>query len=207
MTIAPALLSVLLALGGGSGLRVTWLAPSIPMLAILALAHFEDRLTDGVLRKLSALGLVLAIVIPLAYAAVVPWLSRVTSAPLLRVSWPQTEIARALSAAWTAETGKPLKIVAGSSWAAGLVALNHPDRPSILTDGNLVYSPWIMKAPAHGQGGPGALVVWTEGRTSSATPELMALTKGLPIKEVHISLPRARPGEQVVYKYAVIAPQ
>ncbi len=210
MALAPPLLSIALALAGGSGLRVTWLAPALPLLAVLALVMLQSRsrdddfLSDVDLCTLRRNGLVLAIAIPALYAVTVPYLSRVTSAPLLRVSWPQVSIAEALSTGWKRETNKPLRIVAGSAWAAGLVAIDHPNRPSILTDGNLAYSPWITPERLRREG---ALVVWTEGRTSSATADLMAMTNGLPIREIRIGLPRGKPGDVVVFKYAVVPPQ
>ncbi len=204
MAFGPPALSIVLALAGGSGLRISWLAPAFPLLAILVVAAFEARLSTGVLKRLQMVALAIAIGVPLAYAAVVPHVGNFGATAPLRVNWPQKEIAKALSDAWTAETGKPLKIVAGTSWIAGLVGIDHSDKPSILTDGDLSYAPWIKPQRLRQEG---ALAVWKEGHGSVAMPKLEALVAGHEIKEVRVPFPRALHHSPIVIKYAVIKPE
>ena len=204
IAVVPPLLSIAVALAGGSGLRASWLAPALPLLAILVIAHFETKLSDAVMTNLGRIGLGFAVLVPLVYALTVPHMLRFISAPPLRVVWPQAEIARALATAWTSETDKPLKIVAGSSWAAGLVGLNHPDRPSILTEGVLAFSPWITPERLRREG---ALLVWTEGRGSIATPALAAMATGHSVGEAHFVFPRGQTGQEITIKYVVLKPQ
>lgn len=204
IAIVPPLLSIVVALAGGSGLRASWLAPALPLLAVLVIAHLDAKLSDAVLTNLGRIGLGFAVLVPLGYALAVPQMHRFTSAPPLRVVWPQTDIARALSSAWTSETDKPLKIIAGSSWVAGLIGLNHPDRPSILTEGVLAFSPWITPERLRREG---ALLVWTEGRGSIATPALAAMATSYPVREARIAFPRGQPGQEIVIKYVVLKPQ
>ena len=203
ISVVPPVMLIGSALAGGSGVRATWLAPALPLLTVLLLQRLETRLSDAVLTRLAAVALGVAVLVPLGYAVAVPNLARFSDAPPLRVRWPQQEIARALAAAWTAETGKPLEVVAGSSWSAGLVGLNHPDRPSILTEGQLAFSPWIVERKRIGKG---ALVVWTEGRGAIAMPALEKLVAGHPVKELRVPVPRGKPGQEVVLKYAILPP-
>ena len=204
MAVGPPLLSIAMALGTGSGLRASWLAPALPLLTVLLVSHFTDRLTGDVIARIGRIGLVLAAAIPIGYALAVPFVNRMSSAPPLRVNWPQAEIARTLSAAWTAETHKPLRIVAGSSWMAGLVGIDHPDRPSILTEGLFAFSPWITLEQLSRDG---ALLVWTDFPGNPATPQVLAMTEGRPIKEIKLPFPRGRPGLALVVKYAVLPPR
>ena len=204
LALAPPLLSVLSALAGGSGVRASWMAPALPLLTVLLISHYQRRLTDQVLANLGRIGLGLAVFIPLGYAAALPLMTAFSSAPPLRVLWPQAEIARSLSAAWRAETGKPLKIVAGTSWAAGLVGIDHPDHPSILTEGNLSWSPWITPDRLRRDG---ALVVWTEGRGSIASPAPAQLIAGQTAKEISFAMPGRPAGQRVVVKYVILRPE
>lgn len=204
MALGPPALSILMALVGGAGLRISWLAPAFPLLAILAIAQFEARLDDQVMKRLGAIALTIAVTLPLAYAIVAPRVANMGSSIPLRVDWPQKEIANTLSAAWTAETGKPLKIVAGASWIAGLVGIDHPDRPSILTEGELKFSPWITPERLRREG---ALAVWIEGRGVTVMPALDKLIAGREVKEARVPFPRATRFDPLVIKYVVLKPE
>ena len=204
LAVAPPLLSVVAALASGSGVRASWMAPALPLLAVLLVSHFQAKLTDKVLANLRNVGLGMATLIPLGYAVALPLLGSLSTTAPLRVVWPQAEIARKLSEAWSNETGKPLKIVAGTSWAAGLVGINHPDRPSILTEGNMSWSPWITPERLRRQG---ALVVWTEGRGSIASPAPANLIVGQSVKETRVTMPGRPAGQDVVIKYVVLKPE
>ena len=203
VTLLPLLLSVIIALFDGSGVRATWMAPAIPLLTVLLIVHFASRLNDTVLANLGKVALGMAVLIPLGYGLLSPYAGRYGWSPPLRVNWPQRDVSRALATAWTQETGKPLKIVAGAAWMAGLVALDHPDRPSILTEGQLKFSPWITPERLKRDG---ALAVWVEGRGAVGMPALDALIAGKPVKEVRIPFPRNKPGQDIVVKYAIIPP-
>jgi hypothetical protein len=204
MALAPPLLSVALAVLGGSGLRASWLAPALPLMALLIVAAWPGNLSDVVMSRLRTIGIALAVLIPLGYGLSVVTQSRVSDGPPLRVSWPQAEIARALSAAWTEATGKPLRIVTGRAWPAGLVALDHPDRPSIFTEGEPSFAPWITPDRLARDG---TLVVWSESSSADITPAMQKLIAGKPVQEKRVPMPRGKPGTEVVMKYVVIAPR
>lgn len=203
IAVLPPLLSIVSALLGGSGLRASWLAPSLPLLGVLFIARFEHKLTQPVQAYLGRVGLALTIALPLVYAVAVPNLHRWTTAQPLRVVWPQADIARELAAAWSAETSRPLRIVAGTSWIAGLVGIDHPDRPSIMTEGVAAFSPWIKPERLRHEG---ALLVWTEGRGANASPDLVAMAAGHEIRERRIAFAHGKNGEDIVVKYVVLQP-
>ena len=203
MAIAPPLLSIVAALASGSGLRASWLAPAFPVISVLLASYIEPRLGDHVLVRLRRIAISIVVLFPVGYALAIAQLEHLSPLVPLRVVWPQAEIARALSAAWTAETDKPLKIIAGSSWAAGLVGINNPDKPSIFTEGIAAYSPWITPERLNRQG---ALVVWTEGRGSIATPILAKLVAERQVKKIHIPFAHNRTGQDLVVNYVVLKP-
>ena len=203
MAFVPPALSIALALLGGSGLRASWLAPALPLIAVALIARYQQRLNTVVMANLRKVALALAVLIPIGYALIAPQVGSFGSAPPLRVSWPQADIARTLAAAWSAETNKPLKIIAGNSWAAGLVGLDHPDRPSILTEGELSYSPWFTADRLKREG---ALVVWSESRGGGPTPAMDKMISGRPVQERRIPFPRGKAGSEIVFKYVVLPP-
>ena len=53
--------------------------------------------------------------------------------------------------------GAPLRIVAGDTWIAGLVCLRHKDRPHLLSNADIRYSPWISARQLEDEG---MLVLW-----------------------------------------------
>ena len=204
ITLAPPLLSVLLALIGGSGLRASWLAPALPLLSVLLIARWPGVLDIAVLDRLRKIGIGIAVLIPLAYGVGVATQRYTGTVPALRVNWPQAEIARTLSAAWSQETGKPLRIVTGRAWPAGLVALNHPDKPSILTEGELAFSPWITPERLAREG---TLVVWVESSSAGITPAMRVLIGDRQVQEKRIPMPRGKTGAEIVLKYVIIPPR
>ena len=73
--------------------------------------------------------------------------------------------------------------------------MNHADKPSILTDGELAYSPWIT---ADRLKRDGALVVWTEGRGGGTTLATEKLITGRAVQERRIAFPRGKAGSYAI---------
>jgi hypothetical protein len=111
----------------------------------------------------------LVVLFPLGYAAVFGPFFIYTPSKVPRVQWPQAEITDRFQSLWsTATGGLPLRIVAGRSWAAGLVGLTAPARPSILNGGRLDWSPWVSQERIDREG---MLIVW-DGPDAKLPPAL-----------------------------------
>jgi hypothetical protein len=123
--------------------------------------------------------------------------------PTLRVNWPQATIAQSLASAWREATDKPLRIVAGRAWPAGLVALNHPDRPSIFTEGDFAFAPWITPERLARDG---ALFVWSEQTSAGLTEPMRKLIADRPVQERRIAAPRTRSGADIIMKFVIVPP-
>lgn len=176
MGLCPALLAAALATAAGTGLRDMWGMPMFNLSGLLLVALFPGRLNETGLRRLTAFSFLLVAAIPAAYAASVLWRGALSDRPS-RAVWPQAAISRALTEAWVRETGRPLRIVAGPTWEAGLVALGAPGSPSVLIDGSVRKSPWVNAADVARFG---ALAVWRTG--APPAPDLQALIGGLPVR-------------------------
>ena len=82
----------------------------------------------------------------------------------VRVQFPARAASNAIGAAWSAQTSRPLSVVIGDNWMAGLLSTYHPDRPSILIDGQMWKSPWISKEKLSRDG---AVLIWGPGSANS----------------------------------------
>ena len=169
--IGPAVLSAVLAVAVGLGLRDMWGAPMWNLTGLLLLRASIGRWKDVSLGRLFACAAVLLVALPTAYELAS------TYAPEWRGSHPRTEwpdraMAQDLSAAWTKATGRPLQIVAGDSWIAGLIAMRAASRPSVFIDANYRHAPWITLERLSREG---ALVVWQVSKKTPLPPENLML--------------------------------
>lgn len=157
LLVGPPLLLLIAALATGSGLRSAWANSMFNLVGLLAVAVVTDRFRARTLARIVTFAVALLIVVPAGYVVVfgtgLRWSSKVS-----RVQWPQAEIARRFGEIWSRQTaGRPLRIVTGRNWTAGLVGMTAPDQPSIFNHGNFAWSPWITPQRIARQG---MLIVW-----------------------------------------------
>jgi hypothetical protein len=131
------------------------------------------RLDDVQFRRIVAGAAIFLIVTPIVHAAVVK--TGTSRQKPMRVLWPQADIAERFNTLWHQATNAPLRIVGGERWVAGLVGLENPDEPSVYTDLNSKFAPWITPERLAEQG---LLVVWREqdGADLSMLPASLTVT-------------------------------
>jgi len=153
--VGPVLLTALVALVSGMGLRTMWGVPMCNLVGLLIVWLGRERWPAASMKRIAwAVCCVFALMLA-AYvlrASVVPELSGKPS----RTQWPDREIAAAFSSAWTQKMHTPLRIVAGEGWLVGLIAIRAEPRPSVWTNASFAQSPWITPAEL---GANGALLV------------------------------------------------
>jgi hypothetical protein len=176
--LGPALLTALLSLVTGYGIRDMWGAPMWNWTGLLLVALMRARRAKLSLPALYAGVAVLFVLLPLAYALATSFVPEWKGRPS-RTQWPDRALAQTLSRAWTAQTGSPVRIVAGDGWLGGLIAMRLTPRASVFTDADPHHAPWITPPRLSRDG---ALVVW-QVRGSVAPPPGLAL-KGLEIEGV-----------------------
>jgi 4-amino-4-deoxy-L-arabinose transferase-like glycosyltransferase len=203
MTLVPIILTISAAVVKGAGLRASWTAPMLMLVGPAAIMAGSGRWGPMSLVRQSAWTLPVLVIIPVLYAIsmVIPVTDR---GKPIRVAWPAQEIASRLGAIWTSETGKPLKIIAGEAWVAGLVGIPHRDRPSILTDGNFDYSPWIAK---DGIARNGVFIVWDERTVSSLPQTMRELIGSRPAKRETFRIRGGRGDPTIELGYVIIPPR
>ncbi len=201
-TAGPLLLAVVGAVLGGASLKSAWGSSMFNLAGLLAVALTARRFDVRALQRIAVCAGVLLALVPIGYAAVV-LIGPQRDAMRMRVIWPQAEMSERLSAVWARETGKPLRIVGGDAWIAGLVGVSAEGSPSIFTDGNPAYAPWITPDRLRREG---ILIVW-DARTKRIPPALAPLVAAHKTGEERFAFRRVKPGKEVAIGYAVVPPR
>jgi 4-amino-4-deoxy-L-arabinose transferase-like glycosyltransferase len=202
LTFGPLLIAILAALVTGSNLKSAWGSSMFSFAGILAVALTSPHFDGASLRRIAVSAAVLIVVVPTGYAITFMASPSRAGAPV-RVTWPQAAISKRFSAVWASETGRPLRIVAGDDWVAGLVGLTAKDRPSILNRGNLTYSPWITPERIEREG---MLIVWDES-SRRIPPQLEPLVAARPAREERFNWKGPTGRGDLVIGYAIVAPK
>jgi 4-amino-4-deoxy-L-arabinose transferase-like glycosyltransferase len=201
LTVGPLALTAVAALLARWGLRPGWGGPMFNLVGLIAVGLSAHRFRPAALRRIAICAGLLLVVGPAVYATVV-WRNTRSAGTPMRVIWPQAEISERLGQVWARHTGRPLRIVTGDEWVAGLVALGSRDRPSILDRGGLSLSPWIAPGRLEADG---ALVVWyARSRPLSAAVATRIASKS--VGEVRFAWPHAKARPDLVIRYAIIPP-
>ncbi|MGD0190180.1 MAG: glycosyltransferase family 39 protein [Rhizomicrobium sp.] len=198
--VGPAALTAALSLIAGVGLRDMWAAPMWSLTGLTIVYACRNSWPNVSWRRLSACMCAIFIFMPLTYVFATSIVPARQGKPS-RLQWPDREMASTLASAYFREAGKPVHIVAGDGWLAGLIAMRLSWRPSVLTDGDVRESPWITAERLAQQG---ALVVWRDG----SFPRRLLAIKGLRMvgKTVFTwpDVPKAKP---LVIRWGIVPPQ
>jgi hypothetical protein len=154
--LGPALITALLSLLSGFGIRDMWGAPMWNLTGLLIVYAMQPRWAETSERQLYAWVIALFVIMPLAYVLSTAWVPEWRGKPS-RTQWPDRAMAQEFSTDWTNATHRPLDIVAGDGWLGGLIAMRLAPRASIYIDGDPRHAPWITPEKLAREG---ALVVW-----------------------------------------------
>lgn len=140
--LAPALVTVVVALAGGIGLHDMWGTPmwnfsGVLLLAGLPASQVLER-ERSVLRGVQAWMLLVTLASALYLTFGQSWRGRPA-----RMDWPRQAIADAARHEWQRLSSCPLRVVAGDTWLAGQVASGMVPMPSVLIAGDPRFSPWV----------------------------------------------------------------
>lgn len=194
-TLVPVFLTAVLAALTGSGLRDMWGAPMFTTSGLFAVALLRARLTDMAARRLLIGCGLLLLALPVIFALRVP-VAAALHKKTPRNGWPMAEIAGAVTAAWRAETRRPLAIVGGDPWLAGLVSVGSIDRPDLAMTQDLAWSPWISPQEMADKG---LVVVSFAGSAEPPLPGRTAKAEG------DVEIPWSGPKSLVIH-YAIYPP-
>lgn len=198
--LGPAVLTALMGLVTGSGLKTAWAAPMFNLSGLLAMALLREKIAEPRLKRVLIGAGVLLVLVPALYFTQMRFGPNMTGKPL-RGNWPQAEISETLEAAWADETGgAPLRVVAGDIWTAGLIGMSDRRPPSVLINGDFEISPWATRDEVRRDG---ALIIW---RGEDVREPMEALLEGLPQRTAIIPFRRHPSLSALELHYAVLPP-
>jgi 4-amino-4-deoxy-L-arabinose transferase-like glycosyltransferase len=202
VTVGPLALALASALLSGSNLRSAWGSSMFNLAGLLAVALTTARFNERALRRIAICAGALLIIVPIGYALALAIGPSRAGAPV-RVSWPQAAIAERFAAIWAREIGRPLHIISGDSWIAGLVGVSAKDVPSIFTWGDPARSPWITPERLEREG---MLIVW-DARTRNIPEPLQAVVAAAPAREERFRWRWSDKKGDLAIGYAIVPPK
>ena len=207
LAFLPAALAFLGSLITGQRLKDMWGMPFWNF-APLALLYFLPQPGEKhSLRSTAWIGGVLYGLLLLAYAGSVligPYFKKDKGE---RAHFPGAALTATLTREWQKHFGEaPLRFVIGDTWLAGNVAFWSEARPSVLTDGNFAFSPWVKPEGLRKDGG---IVLWMAPEVTTAMPEALRMQFAQSWSEgaIGLSWQTRAPLPPVRIGYALIAPQ
>jgi hypothetical protein len=118
-----------------------------------------------------------------------------------RVAYNGHEFTRRAEALWQAKTGRPLSIIAGPTWEAGVVTTYASRHPSFFVEGEIAKNPWITPARLAVEG---MLAVWPQ-RTGSSPPSWVKRLE--PFSETGLfSIPYSYGEKKALVAWAIVPP-
>lgn len=91
------------------------------------------------------------------------------SGRLTRVQYPGRELAREVDRRWKAVADRPLEMIGGDWWTAGIAACYGPDRPHVYPDVRPDWAPWTSDEAFRRTGG---VILWPGGDAAAGAPFL-----------------------------------
>ncbi|MDA3889021.1 MAG: glycosyltransferase family 39 protein [Allgaiera sp.] len=139
-----------------TGVGEAWSKPMYSLLGLIAVAYLGNRLTDRVLRRVAGWSVGVLLFGVVTYAIFVPVKCYVTG-DLNNACVPGPTIGARLQQIWHEQEHQPLGIVAGDGSMMMTAGVFASDLPSMFTDFNFAYSPWITPSRIARQG---MMVIW-----------------------------------------------
>jgi 4-amino-4-deoxy-L-arabinose transferase-like glycosyltransferase len=202
ITLGPLLLAITGAVLGGASLKSAWGSSMFNLVGLLAIALVTRQFDARALRRIAVCAAAALVLVPIGYAAVMAYGPTRDGRPV-RVGWPQAAISERLVEAWARETGRPLRIVAGDSWIAGLVGVGAPSLPSIFTFGDPALAPWITPARVEREG---MLIVW-DGRTKHLPERLRPFLEERPARVERFPWKWSKKVGELEIGYVIVPPK
>jgi 4-amino-4-deoxy-L-arabinose transferase-like glycosyltransferase len=205
MGLGPALLTAALSLVAGFGLRAMWGTPMWNLTGLIIVALAGARGDQASFPRLAIGTAALLIIMPLIF-----WFTTSLGPQLrghvARSAWPDKVMAKSFDQSWQLTAGRPLTIVAGDGWLAGLIAMRSDPRASVFTDGDMQMAPWITPQRLTKEG---VLVVWQvhKGESSAPPAGLAALPHFKEMGIDQFSWPRARKAQPLTVGWGIVPPQ
>lgn len=178
--VGPIVLTMIISFLGGIGLKSMWGSPMLSMIGVIFIFYFSGKYNVIALRRIFISAITIMMLTGTAYLGVYFYKSANYIKPD-RLHWPQMKISNYFQDAFHNHTGLPLQMIVGDYWLAGLLAMGPSrEKMSVLIDGDMQKSPWIMEDNLKSKG---FLIVWNEDEEISQSIKVFAIKQGVNIAE------------------------
>ena len=178
--VGPIVLTMIISFLGGIGLKSMWGSPMLSMIGVIFIFYFSGKYNVIALRRIFISAITIVMLTGTAYLGVYFYKSANYIKPD-RLHWPQMKISNYFQDAFHNHTGLPLQMIVGDYWLAGLLAMGPSrEKMSVLIDGDMQKSPWIMEDNLKSKG---FLIVWNEDEEISQSIKVFAIKQGVNIAE------------------------
>ena len=140
ITFGPLVLTLGLFLATGSAAKDMWGMPMFTPLGLWLVAELGRKWTMPQLQRATLAAMTLVVLVGIGF--IVQSLHPYLGIPP-RSNWPMRELADKVDRVWKEHTDKPLGIVAGAPFIAGLASIGHSQRPPVMIGVDAQHSPWI----------------------------------------------------------------
>ena len=140
VTFAPVFLTLLFAVITNSRVKDMWGMAMFTPLGLLIVMELGREWSIDMVRRAAFTSCGLIVLVGIGFALHAHFIFG-GAAP--RTNWPMRAIASEAQSVWTTSTSKPLAIIGGTPWIAGLAAVETPLRNSMIIGDTLDHSPWI----------------------------------------------------------------
>ncbi len=140
ISFGPILLTLFLFVISASSAKDMWGMPMFTPLGLWLVVENGRQWSVPQIERatLAAMGLIACVGTGFAVEATYPY----RGLPL-RSNWPMRELARDVDEVWKLHSNKPLEIVGGTPFIAGLASVGYEPHPLVLIGNDLRHSPWI----------------------------------------------------------------
>lgn len=163
VTFFPVSLVVVLALISSSKMKDMWGMAMFTPLGLLIIAEIGKEWSFAMLQRAAAASLSLITLVGIGFALHSYF---IFGGQFPRTRWPMAELHEKAEALWTNVTDKPLMIIGGTPWIAGLAGNATMPRHDVVIGTNLDHSPWLTADEIETKG---ALFLFAGGRAEKMT--------------------------------------
>ena len=140
IAFGPILFTIAIFIATGSAAKDMWGMPMFTPLGLWLVVELGRKWTMPQLQRATYAAMTLIVIVGIGF--IVQSLHPYLGIPP-RSNWPMRELAGNVDRIWKEHTDKPLGIVAGAPFIAGLASIGHSQRPPVMIGMDAKHSPWI----------------------------------------------------------------
>lgn len=158
MVLGPPTLALAASALTGMRMVALWGSPMWTFFGVLVMVAFEPAGTPAQFQQLARRCLAWGAILLVVFGVAKAFHGELKGEPR-RVHYPGRALAGEINRRWAALSSKPLTIIGGDAWLAGVAAFYDPHRPHVYPDLQAAWAPWLNDEELRRAGG---VLIWQE---------------------------------------------